>query len=854
MIKIDKISKIFTDGTPAVALKDVSLNLPSKGMVFIVGKSGSGKSTLLNILAGYDKPSVGSIEVDGKRLDKFTLHELDYYRNATIGFVFQDYCLIDAFNVYQNIRLVKDYQNKKISKKEIDDILEQVDMKGYGKRFPKQLSAGQKQRIAIARALAKNTNIILADEPTGNLDSKTTVQILNLLKEISKTRLVVIVSHSKEDAYDYADRIIEISNGQIASDKQINPEFGNLVLKNKEAILTNKGKLSEEELTNINKKIRRYRGNVTLLENPPKFISSKNVIDDGIVHPKEKTYMGFKNILKYAWLFFRKHILSFLLVVGIISCLVTTLSISLQFGSYDGSRQTTEAIANSKMKSLIIKKDDLDQDGESVYLNKYRLSDEDVESFKKENVVEFYEMYNIFYPFTSSASSYSSYWTTTGGGGSVIKDSMRELVICDYDYIKYLFGNESGELELLAGSYNEHNDGVIITDFMADSLMVYKKVYKTYNSIIHSKELENNGLVIDAIIKTGYKEKYADFFKNTGTGNEDFIRDNPEIIDALDNEYSILYTVNKNYYEYYTEKNTGDNIKNVSIYDGRYYANNKSFNHSKYYGAYVSPRLNDNEIILAYSYYNYLFDTELEAGDLLDFVPRDVTFVVYDVDGNRIVNNTFKVVGVNTYTYISQNVAIEIQSKTLFKRIGIVLKNEGLDLNKLVVTAKNNEMSFKLSRLLLVDSSVKVIVVFKKFFQLLTAIMIISIVVLIIINSVNTINKNIYNIGVSRAMGAHMSEMGYVYSFQSIVFGMLIISTSTVLDYMSTKILNKIIGTNIIKLIDLPGSDEMTYVFFSPEITSACSGLIVFLTFISILIPIIAIRVMNPVNIIKSRQ
>ena len=253
MIKVDKISKIYQGETPTYALDEVSLTLPNKGMVFIVGKSGSGKSTLLNILAGFDKPTKGKVYFSNQRLDKFSPVEYDHYRNKIIGFVFQDFCLIENFTAYQNIKMCIDYQNEKISNDDINKVLKAVDMEGYGRRLPRQLSAGQKQRIAIARALAKNPKVILADEPTGNLDSKTTKQILKLLKEISKERLVVIVSHNKEDALKYSDRIIELSDGKVIVNKYKNEEYINEYQSEEEnIILPNKGRLTNEQIDDVN--------------------------------------------------------------------------------------------------------------------------------------------------------------------------------------------------------------------------------------------------------------------------------------------------------------------------------------------------------------------------------------------------------------------------------------------------------------------------------------------------------------------------------------------------------------------------------------------------------------------------
>ena len=194
MIKVEKVSKIYqSDDVPTYALDKVDLLLPNKGMIFIVGKSGSGKSTLLNVIAGFDKPSEGAVYFGKDKLNDLSPKELDYYRNSTIGFVFQDYCLIETFTVKQNIKMAFDYQNKKTSNCKIEDILESVEMKGFGKHYPRQLSAGQKQRIAIARALAKDSKVILADEPTGNLDSKTSIikkMLINMPIESLKFQMV----------------------------------------------------------------------------------------------------------------------------------------------------------------------------------------------------------------------------------------------------------------------------------------------------------------------------------------------------------------------------------------------------------------------------------------------------------------------------------------------------------------------------------------------------------------------------------------------------------------------------------------------------------------------------------------
>lgn len=220
MLEVKNLVKEYkTKGGATVrALADVSINFPEKGMVFLLGKSGSGKSTLLNVAGGLDRPDSGEIIVKGRSSKDFSASDFDSYRNTCVGFVFQEYNILNEFTIEQNIALALQLQNKKNDKAAVNALLEQVDLKGLGKRKPNTLSGGQKQRVAIARALIKDPEIIMADEPTGALDSGTGKQIFDTLKKLSETRLVIIVSHDREFAEHYADRIIELADGKVISD------------------------------------------------------------------------------------------------------------------------------------------------------------------------------------------------------------------------------------------------------------------------------------------------------------------------------------------------------------------------------------------------------------------------------------------------------------------------------------------------------------------------------------------------------------------------------------------------------------------------------------------------------------
>lgn len=219
MIELKDLTKTYKLKSGDVhALKGIDLTLPDKGMVFILGKSGCGKSTLLNVLGGLDNYTSGEIIVDGVSLKSFKAKDYDEYRNKYIGFIFQEYNLIDNFNVEQNISLALELQKEKNKQYLVEESLEQVGLQGYGKRHINELSGGQKQRVAIARALIKNPSMILADEPTGNLDSITAGEVFDILKKLSEERLIVVVSHDRESAERYGDRIVELQDGEIISD------------------------------------------------------------------------------------------------------------------------------------------------------------------------------------------------------------------------------------------------------------------------------------------------------------------------------------------------------------------------------------------------------------------------------------------------------------------------------------------------------------------------------------------------------------------------------------------------------------------------------------------------------------
>ncbi|HIZ33518.1 MAG TPA: ABC transporter ATP-binding protein [Candidatus Bacteroides merdigallinarum] len=218
MIKTVNLQKIFrTEEVQTLALTNVNIEVNEGEFVAIMGPSGCGKSTLLNILGLLDNPTAGEYYLNGTEVSRYTESQRTDLRKGVIGFVFQSFNLIDELNVYENVELPLLYMGIPSAerKKRVEDALERMGMMHRVKHFPQQLSGGQQQRAAIARAVVANPKLILADEPTGNLDSKNGREVMELLKELHRDgTTIVMVTHSQHDA-DYADRIIHLFDGQV---------------------------------------------------------------------------------------------------------------------------------------------------------------------------------------------------------------------------------------------------------------------------------------------------------------------------------------------------------------------------------------------------------------------------------------------------------------------------------------------------------------------------------------------------------------------------------------------------------------------------------------------------------------
>lgn len=379
MLEVKNLVKTYSSkGGVVHALDGVSIKFAETGMVFLVGKSGSGKSTLLNVSGGLDVPTDGEIIVNGISSKNFTPSDFDSYRNTFVGFVFQEYNILEEFTVAQNIELALQLQNKPCDKKAVSSLLEQVDLGGMEKRKPNTLSGGQRQRVAIARALIKNPKIIMADEPTGALDARTGRQIFDTLKKLSKDRLVLVVSHDKEFAREYADRIIELVDGKVCSDVMVSKdvlEDSNVRIVNDSTIIVKSWKsVTESDLNKVVNVMKNNNKETIITSDSSKIEQVKRLLDvkeetieknsseerqENNVQKEEfiKSRLPLRHAIKMAFSVMKtKPIrLCFTIILAVIAFTFFGVSSSLML--YDPNYSIADALAHSDYEHIAVQKE-----------------------------------------------------------------------------------------------------------------------------------------------------------------------------------------------------------------------------------------------------------------------------------------------------------------------------------------------------------------------------------------------------------------------------------------------------------------------------------------------------------------
>lgn len=557
MLEAKNLVKIYKPkkGVPVKALDNVSIKFAEKGMVFLLGKSGSGKSTLLNVLGGLDKLNSGEIIIKGVSSKSFHQKHFDSYRNTYLGFIFQEYNILDEFTVGANIALAIELQGRKATNKEISEILEKVDLKGYGARKPNELSGGQKQRVAIARALVKNPQIIMADEPTGALDSNTGRQVLQTLKELSKDKLVIVVSHDREFAENYADRIIELADGKVINDiERAKQDEDKISQKEKLKFegncieIASDYRLTEEDRNAINDYLEKLKnGNL-------KFNISGGSSGDKNFKKTDETKINFKNTEPFKLIKSKLPIKSAFkigasslkykkirLAVTILLCCVSfgLFGLADTFGSYSLVETCTNSLTDSGVEYIATAKSKKIKSGSSVYWNDggYTLSDKDLEKIEENTNIK---MHGVYEPLEASLDFYNhidSEKLDTETGFSIYKTGFKGFAQINNEIMEEM-GFELLSGHLPDGSKNEiavselafetfkrcgYTDGVLYKDKNGEYSVKYTEIKMFSDLIGKTLVLDGEKYTITAIINTGFDiDRYMPLIeKKEYTSNSD---------------------------------------------------------------------------------------------------------------------------------------------------------------------------------------------------------------------------------------------------------------------------------------------------------------------------------------------
>lgn len=567
MLKVSKLCKRYKHNG-YYALNNISFQAGDTGLVFIVGESGSGKTTLLNILGSLDKGDSGHVYFNDNDIHNYTSKEKEKYRSNQIGFIFQEHNLLSHMTVRNNILISESIQGGKSDPTRYEDALKIVDLEGFDKRFPNELSTGQKQRVAIARTLIKNPELILADEPTGSLDYENATAIMGYLKEISKKILVIVVSHNVEFASKYADRIIQLDHGLLIDDK----------------IISN----SSEMNVSLNK-------------------------DNQKVKKTPKNNLSLNMILKYTWCNIKTKILSSTILTILISLVVTILAVLTFIVNYNNSIFTLENMKMNEKNTVSIKysKDVYDSE-----LDEYRNV---MPGQKKENIEELFTLfptYNFVPAFKSdlylsfeddqkkflkqeingiieideSTLESFNFELTAGRLPKKNNDSI-EIAISDYLYqiISFKYLHLYGE-DIIINSYQS----ILNKEFYSDN-----KIYLIVG-IIDTKFNNNNDMLVYAKKRTSENEIHNAFFTYKGYYDDVLLGKETDMFRVL-NESRDYFTVSRNEYNSKIKYIKKLNSQNVILREG-----------------YTFDNLSKDDVLITFKEFKNMFDVNIDIVSMIE--------------------------------------------------------------------------------------------------------------------------------------------------------------------------------------------------------------------------------------------
>lgn len=848
MIEVKNISKIYKEkkGKETVALRDVSLKLPNVGLIFINGKSGSGKSTLLNILGLLEDATNGEVIINGKNINKFREIDKTTYRSKEIGFVFQEFDLIDELNVYENVELALDLIRDKTAN--IDELLTSLGINDLKARKISELSGGEKQRVAIARAIVKKPSIILADEPTGNLDSENSEAIFKILKNLSYNHLVIVVSHDTEASVKYGDGIIKLVDGSIT-------------------------------------------------ENTVK----TSIFDDNKSVSINPRHISIAKSLKLAFGFIKRKKFRLVLTSLITSVAFALLAFSFNLVDIDMNRVHVEAMEHDNNYNMEINKYSYPTSNmfHSIYpsevleiTNKYPNSEAIGNIYLANMPLNLYSSFDILLPDEDNA----YYFTIVRAMGNDIN-------------VTTMDEEELSELDLIGNIPTEANE-IIISELLAKYYLEYGYTTPEYNEkykIYEGKTVEINS--IDELIdKTIYINFYT-HFKIKGILKDDNITKydslKTEDFNKMQREPSDLYKE----YSNYVNDNLSKMIVNDNFFEVTTFVDNNrldydffnfkvNYNGKEYYSIYnidLVDEVNSDNTNDFYDGNTYVESMTLKTGEVI--IEKDVLDKLYPeindelmrlyaesdnpemftqeyidnyyldfINKNNIIGNTMEVSLTNpykdnetkTYNLTIKGIRLYYSGLSLSKAefaeymidhyvVWRVLLNENNPdkVKEILDDFSNNDYSYriitdytdKVNDITGVVSSINKIIWYIVAFFLVFAVILLSLFIS------SSTKQNRKKIGILRAIGAKTSDVVRVFFLESLLIGIITLVLATILSIAGIILMNTFLSNEMGIFVRLMLFNGNTVIYLI--------GIIIIVIFISLIVPTISLSRKKPIVLIK---
>jgi len=837
MLVLEDINKKYIvnnkAGISVEALKGISLAFSSYGITAIFGKSGSGKTTLLNIIGGIDSPTSGHVFFMGEDINNYSMNDSDNYRNQYISFIFQNYNLLSEYNVIDNVKIalrLQEIDEIRIQEKAVE-ALKQVGLEGLENRKINTLSGGQQQRVVIARAIAKDSKILLCDEPTGNLDSKTANDIMAIFKKVSETRLVILITHDEDIANNCADRKIYLKDGKII----------------KEEILSNK--TSQIISNEIPKK--EYQG-FTLKD-------SFTMIKDNIAH-------------------------SILVTLVVVLLLLSAFSLSTLFASlvnYDSQKAYAYTLQENDQYIVQITKY-IDQPittsnnseptiihGPQIYYE--RVEEEDVSALKTlfGDNANFYPSYFFNKNFQDFTDEYIS---DTNSGFIYDAINFREVIAVN-DFSQF-------HMKLLYGSYPAESNDVLIYDYMVYSMIqrgvLFGEIEDNIGIVLEDQQTSLQMKIV-GILKSDY-ERY-EYIKNEETGHEfeetyltslQSIYCMPDFVDIIYSEREIISVLETNVA--YSE----DGVLNVLDCDIKKYQYTTNLSYD--FLATIDDYQSQSGIILTKSQVSSILDIDSDnlsnaiINEFLSsyFVYFTKTLYDWSIERTYLYRGNMGIIGViddvslddNTFLYYEPNIENMLMMNSDFRQIYLSLgnnwsKNQEV-LNQFEYIAKTNEFYDENPDYyeegfvdynafgLLIDQSNNYLENVSDFAKDILIPIIITTVIALAFFSFYSIKKFDYKIGILKALGARNKDIALIFGLQIVLVALLTYALSIPLSYF----LMYRVNYNFVNEI------HSGLVFFKVDVGILAFGLLAsfVMLLISISIPLILFMKNTPIEIIRKTQ